>query len=199
MPELRSALAASLKSGRFGAAGEQLVLSERPSAVLIQLSGWRDSFADAALPLMARLGLDGIGTFDRAQASDKAVAFRIAPERVLLRLTSAADLPAVERDLDPAQTPLLDLSHSRTVLHAAGAAAPDLLARLLPIDFHPQAFGPGRFVQSGIHGAGVLVHRGADEAGAPAFDIYMPRSFAASLWGFITQTALPLGYRVDAG
>jgi heterotetrameric sarcosine oxidase gamma subunit len=81
----------------------------------------------------------------------------------------------------------------------AGAAAPDLLARLMPIDFDEQAFARGRFVQSGIHTVSVLVHRIDSEAGAPAFDIYMPRSFAVSLWDFITQTALPFGYRVDAG
>ncbi|MGN6570106.1 MAG: sarcosine oxidase subunit gamma [Pseudolabrys sp.] len=199
MPELRSALATHLVPGRFGAAGERLVLSERPLGTLIQLSGWHDSFESAARPLMARLGFDGIGAFDRAQASDKALAFRIAPERVLLRLTSADDRGGLERDVDPAQTPLLDLSHSRTVLRLSGVTAPELLARLMPIDFDPQVFTSGRFVQSGIHSTGVLVHRAGGESDAPVFDIYMPRSFAVSLWGFITQTAMPFGYRVDAG
>ena len=198
MPEVRSALVGHLEPGRFGAAGEQLVVSEWPLGALIQLSGWRDSFESAARPLLARLGLDGIGSFDRAQASDKALAFRIAPERVLVRLTSPSDWPAIARDIDAALTPVLDLSHSRTLLRVAGVAAPDLMARLMPIDFEASAFGPGRFVQSGIHATAVLAHRNADEGGAPAYDIYMPRSFAASLWDFVTTAALPLGFRVEA-
>ena len=197
MPELRSALAAHIKPGRFGAAGGQLVLSERPLGTLIQLSGWRDSFEDAARPLMARFGLDGGGAFDRAQASAKALAFRVAPERVLLRPASPDDWAAARGSIDPAQTPILDLSHSRTLLRVAGVAAADLMARLMPIDFDAQAFGPGRFVQSGIHSTAVLAHRADAADGAPVFDIYMPRSFAASLWDFITQTAMPFGYRVD--
>jgi len=197
MPELRSALSSHIASGRFGAPGEQLVFSEQPLGTLIQFSGWRGSFETAARPVMTRLGLDGIGAFDRAQASDKALAFRIAPERLLLRLASASDWAAIAPGIDAAQTPMLDLSHSRTVLRAAGAAARDLMARLMPIDFDAQAFAPGQFVQSGIHSTGVLVHRAADEGGAPVFDIYMPRSFAASLWDFVTQTALPFGYRME--
>ena len=93
MPELHSALAAHLRAGRFGAAGEpRLILSERPLGVLMQLAGWRDSFEQAARPVLARLGLDGIGSFDRAQASDKALAFRIAPERLLLQASVGGDL-----------------------------------------------------------------------------------------------------------
>jgi sarcosine oxidase gamma subunit len=72
------------------------------------------------------------------------------------------------------------------------------MARLMPIDFDAAVFGPGRFVQSGIHATAVLAHRNSDEGGAPVYDIYMPRSFAASLWDFVTTAALPLGFRVEA-
>jgi sarcosine oxidase subunit gamma len=200
VPELRSALSVHIKPGRFGAAGEpQLVLSERPLGALMQIAGWRNSFENAVRPLMAHLGLGGIGRFDHAQRSRNALAFRIAPERVLLRLPTGAGWAELESMLDPMQTPFLDLSHSRTLVRVAGTKAPDLLARLMPIDFDERVFGPGHFVQSGIHTVSVLVHRQDDESGAPVFDIYMPRSFAVSLWAFITQTALPLGYHVESG
>lgn len=199
MPDMRSALTGRLTPGPFGAAGGRLAFSERPLGPLIQIAGWHDSFESAVRPLLARLGLDGAGSFDRAQISDKAAAFRIAPERVLLRPASAEECAAIMSDADPALTPVLDLSHSRMLLRISGAAAPDLMARLMPIDFDTQVFGVGRFVQSGIHTVPVLVHRAADMAGAPVFDLYLPRSFAASLWDFIAQTALPLGYRVEAG
>src|SRR3569832_213030 len=120
MPEVRSALVSHLEPGRFGAAGGQLVLSERPLGALIQLSGWRDSFESAARPLLARIGLDGIGSNEREQASGKALALRIAPELVLVRLTSPSDRPAIARDIDAAVTPVRDLSHSRTLLRVSG-------------------------------------------------------------------------------
>ena len=199
MPELRSALTGHLRPGRFGAAGEPLVLSERPLGTLIQLSGWPESFEGAVRPVLEPLGLSGIGGFDRAQLSEKALALRVSPERLLLRLKSAGDWAKVGSGIDQALTPFLDLSHSRTVIRLVGANAAALLARLLPIDFEEQAFGAGRFVQSGIHTVAALVHRDADEAGVPTYDIYVPRSFAASTWDLITRTAMPFGYRVDAG
>lgn len=208
MLELRSALTGRLRPGRFGAAGAPLILSERPLGTLIQLSGWPEDFEDAAKPALARLGFEGFegfegfGSFDRAQISQispTSLAFRIAPQRLLLRFPVAAIWSEVESAVDTALTPVLDLSHSRTVIRIVGANAAALLARLLPIDFDEQTFAVGRFVQSGIHSVAVLVHRDADEAGVPAYDIYVPRSFAVSTWDFITQTAMPFGYSVEAG
>jgi heterotetrameric sarcosine oxidase gamma subunit len=199
MPELRSALAAALRPGRFGAgSGEPaLALSERPLGTLIQLSGWRDTFEAAAGAVLQRLGFAGIGDFDRAQDTAAGVAFRIAPERVLMRLTSFDAWQAVAAGIDPALTPVLDLSHSRGLLAIAGGDASALLARLLPIDFDEAAFPPGHFVQSGIHSVAVLVHRPV-VPGAAVFEIYLPRSYAASVCNLIAESAAPFGYRVDA-
>lgn len=198
MPELRSALTAELRPGRFGAGSDEpsLVLSEQPLGTLVQISGWRDSFAGAAGAVLQRLGFAGVGEFDRAQATTAGVAFRIAPERVLVRLASSASWQAVPDGIDPALTPVLDLSHARTVVAVAGADVPALLARLLPIDFDDRAFPPGHFVQSGIHGVAVLVYRPAT-SGAGGFEIYLPRSYAASIWDLIAESAAPFGYRVD--
>ena len=199
MPELRSALTAALRPGRCGAgSGEpSLVLSEQPLGTLMQISGWRDSFAGAAGAVLQRLGFADVGEFDRAQAATAGVAFRIAPERVLLRLASPASWQAVAAGIDPVLTPVLDLSHARTLVAIAGADTPALLARLLPIDFDDRTFPPGHFAQSGIHGVAVLVHRPAT-SGAGGFEIYLPRSYAASLWDLIAESAAPFGYRVDA-
>ena len=197
MPELRSALAVHLRPGRFGAgSGEaSLVLSEQPPGTLIQVSGWRDSFEVVAGTLLQRLGFAGVGGFDRAERSRAGVAFRIAPERVLLRLASSASWRSVADGVDPALTPVIDLSHARTVLSITGADAPSLLARLLPINLDEDAFPPGYFVQSGIHSVAVLVHRPATPASG--FEIFLPRSYAVSLWDLICDSAAPFGYHVD--
>jgi len=196
MPEIRSALSAHFHPGRFGFEGGELplVLSEQPLGTLIQLSGWPDNFEQAATPVLQRLGFAGLGDFNHAQAAGGLLAFRIAPERVLLRLASSVGLESLG---EAAQTPALDLSHSRTVLRVAGAAAADLLARGLPIDLGAAVFPAGRFVQSGIHSIGVMVHRLADDNGAPVFEIYVPRSYAVTIWEFLTESAVPFGYRIS--
>jgi heterotetrameric sarcosine oxidase gamma subunit len=197
MPELRSALASVLRPGRFGAGtgAPSLVLSEQPLGTLIQLSGWRDSFADAAGALLTRLGFAGTGGFETAQEAPAGTAFRVGPERVLLRLTSPVAWHGVAAGIDAALSPALDLSHSRTLIAIAGPDVPALLARLLPIDFDAASFPPGRFVQSAIHSVAVLVHRPV--AADAAFAVYLPRSYAVSVWDLLTESAAPFGYRVD--
>jgi heterotetrameric sarcosine oxidase gamma subunit len=173
------------------------VLSERPLGTLVQLSGWRDSFEAAASAVLRRLGFAGVGEFDRAQVVVDGVAFRIAPERVLLHLASPSVWQPIAAGVDPALTPVLDLSHARTLVTVAGDDAPALLGRVLPIDFDGTAFPPGHFAQSAIHAVAMLVHRPAVPSAA-GFEVYLPRSFAASIWNVLAGNATPFGYRVDA-
>jgi sarcosine oxidase subunit gamma len=196
MLEFRSALDGHIAPGRFGAAtaSEPLILSERPLGTLVQVSGWRDSFEGAAAPLLRRLGFAGVGNFASAQSVGEAVAFRVAPERILLNLASPAAWEAVVAGIDQAVTPTLDLSHARTVVRVGGPAAAGLLARLLPIDFDDSAFGPGRFVQSALHSVGVLAHRRTQSV--PCFDVYIPSSYAVTVWEMITHNAASFGYEV---
>jgi sarcosine oxidase subunit gamma len=198
MLEVRPALNGHLRSGRFGAesADPPVTLSECPTGMLVQIAGWRDAFEATATPLMLRLGFAGIGDFASAQTAGEATAFRIAPERVLLRLPSPDAWRSVASSIDQAVTPTLDLSHARTIVRVSGPEAPNLLARLLPIDVDDEAFGPDRFAQSGLHSVAVLVHR-RRHAG-PRFDLYIPSSYAVSVWELIADTAAPFGYRVNA-
>jgi sarcosine oxidase subunit gamma len=197
MLEFRSALDGHLKPGRYGAAADpgKLILSERPLGVLMQVGGWRDSFESVASPLLQRLGFAGIGDFAMAQSAGEAIAFRTAPERILLNFPSPTAWEAVAAGIDQAATPTLDLSHARTVVRVSGPAAAGLLARLLPIDFDDAAFGPDRFVQSTLHSVGVLVHRAARPM--PCFDIYIPSSYAVTVWDMITHNAVSFGYEVS--
>ncbi|MDQ2078774.1 hypothetical protein RA307_01150 [Xanthobacteraceae bacterium Astr-EGSB] len=197
MLEFRSALDGHLSPGHFGAAAEpgKLILSERPLGALVQVGGWRDSFESVAAPLLQRFGFAGTGGFAMAQTAGEAIAFRTAPERILLNFPSPAAWEAVAAGIDQAATPTLDLSHARTVVRVSGPAAAGLLARLLPIDFDDAAFGPDRFVQSTLHSVGVLVHRRARSA--PCVDLYMPSSFAVTVWEMVTHNAASFGYQVS--
>jgi sarcosine oxidase subunit gamma len=71
-----------------------------------------------------------------------------------------------------------DLTGARTVFDVSGPGARRGLSRLLPIDLHPSAFGPGAAAQTIAAYIGVLVWREGD---VPAFRLSCYRSFARAL------------------
>lgn len=78
------------------------------------------------------------------------------------------------------------LSHSRVRITLAGAPARAVLAKLMPVDFHPSAFGPGSFALTGIHHTPAAVHCTGDHS----FDLYVMRTFALNIWEVVTDAAL---------
>ncbi len=89
-----------------------------------------------------------------------------------------------------------DVSEGRTVIALAGRHARDVLAKGCPIDVHPRVFGPGHCAQSIYGKANVLVHQ---TSAAPAFDIYVERSFADYLWACLEDAAEEYGLAITMG
>ena len=81
---------------------------------------------------------------------------------------------------------LTPLSHSRTRIFIEGAPARDVLSKGIPLDFHASVFKPGMLAMTGIHHTPVLVHRTSDNR----FEIYALRTFAVSVWDWLTDAAL---------
>ena len=186
MVEPLSPLTLKCVAGRHGASGDAgLVLSSRPINGLWQIAGW-ENFETIAKPLLETLGLPGLGNYRQAQAAGGVTSWRIAPDKLLLEgaddLTShtAADLM------------VLDLGHARAAITLEGAAARDLLAQLIAIDTAPSAFGPGEFLQTGIHHVGVLIHC----TGENSFDILVPGTWSETVWDVVVHNALPHGLTI---
>lgn len=198
MPEFRSPLSACYLPGRYGAGtgDAPLTLGEMPLGALFQIAGWPQSFATKAGAILSALGFAGIGEYATAQRAPGAIAFRIAPERILVRLFSPEARDAVIAAADPVETPILDLGHSRTVMRIAGPAAKELLARLLPLDLDEGVFTAGRFAQTGLHGVSILLYRADDTPAAPVYDLYVPYTWARTVWDMVRECAAPFGYRV---
>ncbi len=77
----------------------------------------------------------------------------------------------------------IDQSHGRVVLRLEGEGARGLLQKGLDLDLHPSAFPAGAMAQTGLAGIALLVHsRDTD-----SFDLYVARSFAASLADWLVQ------------
>ena len=169
MLERRSALASARPyvSGR-------LRIAERPGFMLTQVAGEEAKIASLVGPLPEKVA--------RAQENGDCTIFRIGPAQFWIVGPETEDVPArLERHA--AVTPL---SSSRVRIALQGAPARTVLAKLVPVDFHPGVFTPGSVALTGIHHTPVTVHCTGDDA----FDLYAMRSFAMTVWEMVTDAAL---------
>lgn len=95
--------------------------------------------------------------------------------------------------LDGQHAALTDVSHSRTILTLSGPEARAVLAKGCPLDFHPRVFGPGRCAQSRLAKCQMLIHQ---TSAAPAFEIYVHRSFAQYAWTWLEDAGRVFGVRI---
>ncbi len=84
------------------------------------------------------------------------------------------------------QCAVTPLSHGRTRIRLDGVPARDVLAKLMPLDFHASIFTPGTFAMTGIHHTPVTVHCVSENH----FDLYVLRTFALNIWEVITDAGL---------
>ncbi len=187
MVEALSPLKTVCAPGRYGADGEAgIVLGTRAIRSLWQIAGWAD-FETAAADLLGVLGLNGLGDYRTARVAGAVTAWRIAPDKVLIE--GCGDLTGY----GSADLAVLDLSHARTLIDLGGPAARDLLTQIVTVDVRAATFKPGAFLQTGIHGVGVLIHC----IGSDDFEIYVPSTWAESLWEVFCENALPHGLLVN--
>lgn len=198
MAEFRSALTGRLIPGRYGteSTAPPVTLSEQKLGTFFQIAGWPGHFDDSVRPVLSALGFDGVGRVGQALVSGQQFAFRIAPERLLVRTDNRAAWDLATEASNSGALSLLDLSHARVVIRIEGMAAPDLLSRLVSLDLYKSVFTECRFALTGIEAVPVMLHRLADGADAPRYDLFVPYSWAASLWDLTCHSALSLGYEV---
>lgn len=105
--------------------------------------------------------------------------FRIAPRQVWVlgaEVSSATGLYKTQ------------LSSGRCRLRLEGAKVRELLLVCAAIDFDATKFKPGHFVMSGIHHTPVVIHC----IGTDSFHIYVLRTFALTVWEWLTDAATGL-------
>jgi heterotetrameric sarcosine oxidase gamma subunit len=79
----------------------------------------------------------------------------------------------------------VDVSHGMTRLRLSGSSARQVLAAGIAIDLHPDAFPPSASAATAYRDVFVVLHATAEET----FDVYVLRSFAASLWTWLADAA----------
>jgi len=90
---------------------------------------------------------------------------------------------------------LVDQSHGRVAIVIAGPRARAVLAKGTAVDLHPSRFAPGQVAMTQIAHVGVHLTQTAPDA----YELLVFRSFAESLFEFLTAMAAEYGYEVGSG
>ena len=194
----RSALAHLGLEARASASpgpGAGIVLGEcRPRGLLVlRGDGGNAEFREA---VSAVLGLDPVAEPLTAMRRRDVEMLRLGPDEWLVAVPERR-VERIESELrgalDGQRAALADVSHSRAVLALSGPDARAVLSKGCPLDFHPRVFGPGRCAQSTLARCQMLIHQ---SSAAPAFEIYVPRSFAQYAWTWLMDAGQEFGIRI---
>lgn len=194
MFESRSPLAERLAlGGRDGADGGRAVrFTEIRGRHVVQVGGFGGG-ASAVAPLVR--SITGAALPDsncEVTESGPHRLYRIAADQYWLVSLEEGAGRALEQAMPSDSGTVTVLSGARVCLRLDGAAASAVLAHHVALDLDLQEFPPGRFAQTGIDHAGVLV----DRRGRECFELYLLSTFAASAWDLLVDSALPYGYSV---
>jgi heterotetrameric sarcosine oxidase gamma subunit len=118
--------------------------------------------------------------------------YRIAADQYWVVSLEESAGRALEQAMPPDSGTVTVLSGARVCLRLDGAAAREVLAHHVALDLDLSEFPSGRFAQTGIDHAGVLL----DRRGPECFELYLLSTFAASAWDLLVDSALPYGYSI---
>ena len=174
--------------------GTRVRLREVVGLELIQVGFWPDTQNLVAERLQPRIGV-GIPDGQVATAGTGNVrVMRIAPYKIWIIGQREGGLAgSISAAVGTDAAAITDLSHARTILQIDGPAAADVVRRLVSIDIHETVFPTDSFAQTGISGVGILLHAVQGEEQTPAYNLYLPRSFALSLAELTARVAAPFG------
>jgi len=154
-----------------------LKIAERPGFTLTQVAGLDGGFESKLSAVVGALP----EKVARAQSNGAHTVFRIGPAQFWIVGPETDDVAAKLHG----QCAVTPLTSSRVRIALDGAPARDVLAQLMPADWHASVFTPGSVALTGLHHTPVTVHC-TDEN---AFDIYVMRTFALDVWDAVTDAA----------
>lgn len=167
----------------------EVVLREVHNLRLYQICAWHDTAQQVAEKVAQSAG---VGKIDMALVTSR---------KTVTIGTNGAVLPiapvkwwlvgALPPSLTPAQGATLDLSHSRTHVRISGPCATQLLNRYLPLDLRPQSFPVGTVAASAVHHVGITMWHSQQ-----GYELFIPRSFALSIWEMLVETATQFGMEI---
>jgi heterotetrameric sarcosine oxidase gamma subunit len=196
-PQRLSPLAGMLVGGDHdlvtaGAPG--VVIGERRGLSVVQIAARRGQADAAAAAIERSMGVSPSSEANTVVAGERANALWIGPDRWLVVADDMAEgeLDRLLREAVDHVAAVTDQSHARCVFRIAGPQARALLAKGCALDLDPSAFPAGQCAQTMIGAVGALLH---PLDGTPTFDLYLPRSYAASFCEWFAESAAEFGCR----
>jgi heterotetrameric sarcosine oxidase gamma subunit len=191
MFETRSALA------RFSEAGRGASTSDGTRLRLVEIGGWHlahlTAFGASGAEFRQRLapafGVEPPVDLYRGITHGDARLVRLTRDQYWWITGDDARMRLFAQQLPPSVGAVTMLSAARVRVRIEGSAARDLLAKGIAVDLHPAVFAVGRSAQTGLHHCGIFLERVA----ADAYELFVPRTFAASIWEWLMDAALPYG------
>src|SRR5262249_21114281 len=151
----QSALASALRQpGRTGSDGTRaLRLGEVRGWNLVQVAAFAGSAGEVERSVSAVLGVASLpAQIGMSAGASARPIFRTGTEQFWVTAPAADNLAARLQDVVPsAMGSVTSLSHSRTRIFIEGEPVREVLARSMPLDFHPSFFAVGQFALTGIH------------------------------------------------
>jgi len=192
----RSPLAGSLKPGRRGdRSGEAGVcIAERTGLALASIAALRGREAAVSAALEAAFGLTAPTRPCRVQGDRLALSWT-GPQGQWLADSDAAlgDLAAALRERLGPLAAVTDQSDGWLVCRLTGPRVRDMLAKCLTIDLDPRCFQPGDIA---LTRAGHLDVRLWHLREPGTYEISCFRSYGASLFGWLEESALAFGLEI---
>ncbi|HZV25090.1 MAG TPA: sarcosine oxidase subunit gamma family protein [Acidothermaceae bacterium] len=200
MAERLTALAETYQRGDLSTArGDRagIIIAERRPLAMVQVTAWSGAAVAVLAGIAAALDLTVPSKPNHAAQKDGVTVLWVGPDRWLVVETErpGRELGArLKEALTSTPATLIDLGHGRTVFRIAGCSSRNLLAKGCGVDFHSRAFPVDSCAQSLLGHVGALIHA-VDEA--PSFDLYVARSFALTVWEWLTESAIEYGCRIE--
>lgn len=195
MFERASALAGAIDtSGRDGADGQRrLRIGETRGWALVQVAGFAATGAECERALRSVVKEAPTRVGEVVRIAGRHVMKTGSLQHWIITRDDDDLIPALQQAVPAQIGAITPLSHSRTCIFVAGAEAREVLAKGVPLDFHPDVFRVDQFALTGLDHTPVLIHR----SGEYHYELYAMRTFAHSVWEWITDAAWPFGYNID--
>lgn len=199
---IRSALAALDLAARTAPAGDAatVTMAQRPFLGKISLRGDRDDggFAEAVRDVT---GLD-LPKSCRASSGESVALLWLGPDEWLLVCASFDETEELTRRFAQAlqgqHAAAIDLSSGWATLRLGGVSAKAVLQKGCTLDLDPPQFAAGHCAPTRLGNADVVLHQVEDdgEGSGGLYDVYVPRSYAVSLWQWLQEASLEYGIGV---
>jgi len=160
------------------------VAGESRGWALVQAAAFNSTHAEFRQAMRRSLGGDLPSTIGEVFHVNGRQLLKTGAEQYWIITRDTDDVvPGLQQAIAPQMGAITSLSHSRTCIFIEGPHAATVLAKGVPLDFHPEVFRVDHFALTGIHHTPVLIHRTAEDR----YDIYALRTYAVTVWEWLTD------------